>query len=318
MNPPYYKPHKPHNCRRAHFHNYKALGTYMITISKDELCPPFSSLSGEVDNPAVVYSEVGRIIDFQIRSIEDWDFFSILNYVIMPDHVHILWKVERWLDHDLGHYVGLFKSRCTTNLRRAAISKASVFCNKFNDKIGFDSELIARFDKYITDNPRRRLIAMFYPHLFERMQCVEIGDKEMDLFGNFQLLQHPIITPVIVSSRYTTEEKDKWEKAWDETIRSHGALVSPFISEAERTLMDRAIEEGASIIRILPDGLPPRYKPSGKEFDLCAQGRCLHVGPPRPSRRKHQLTRRECMEYNEIAKWIASYPSEVMAVLSAR
>lgn len=297
----------------------------MISISKDSSCPAFSIIGGDLfdktNPPAPVYSEVGKIIDYQIGRIEDREYFKILNYVIMPDHVHILWQVKEWLDHDLGHYVGLFKSLCTTNFRRSEHYKSishtvSVFCNKFNDKIAFDDEMIVRFDKYISDNPRRKLIAIKCPHLFKRMQCVEINDMEMDLFGNFQLLKHPLITPVIVSSRYSATERAQLEKAWNETIRAGGVLISPFVSEAEQELMIRAINEGASIIRIIPDGLHPKYKPQGKEFDLCAEGRCLHIGPPRHSRRKHWLTRLECMAYNEMARWIASHPADVMALLN--
>lgn len=158
---------------------------------------------------------------------------------------------------------------------------------------------------------------MTRPELFERVQCVKISDREMDLYGNFQLLKHPIITPAIVSSRYTVEEAAIWSRAWDEAIRTQGVLVSPFISEAEQALMDRAIEEGASIIRIIPDGIPPKYKPAGKEFDLCAEGRCLHIGPPRPSKRRHMITRGECLALNDIARWIASHPADVMTLVNA-
>lgn len=312
MIPAYYRPHKPHNCRRAKFHNYKAPGTYMITISKSPECLDFS----QIDNAGIVFSKVGKIIDTQIRGIEKWRFFKVRNYVVMPDHLHILWEVTQWLEYNLGHYVGLFKARCAKDLREANIS-SSVFGFNFNDKIGFDDALISRFDNYISDNPRRRWIAINHPELFERMQCVEINDREMDLYGNFQLLKHPIITPAIVSSRYTAREKAEWERAWDETIRAQGVLVSPFISEAEQALMMRAITEGASIIRIVPDGIPPKYKPYGKEFDLCAEGRCLHIGPPRPSKRKHVITRGECLELNEIARWIASHPADMITIVNA-
>lgn len=324
--PFYYRKHRPHDCRRANFHDYKAPGVYMISISKGAGCLPFSAISAMkkegTEIPFVQLSNLGQIIDFQIRSIEDWEFFRILNYIIMPDHIHILWQVKDRLKYDLGHYVGLFKTRCTTNFRRSGLCEStatspSVFSDNFNDKIGFDTPLIKRFSNYITDNPRRRYIAINRPELFIRVQRIRIGNKELDVYGNFQLLRHPIIAPAIVSSRYSEEQKRYYEWQWGEAIRTKGVLISPFISEAERDLMNRGIEEGASVIRIIPDGLPPKYKPHGREFDLCAEGRCLHIGPARDSKARHQVTRNECLSYNDLARWIASHPAETMTLINA-
>ena len=47
MPPVYFKPHQPHNCRRAAFHNYRSPGTYMITISKHPAAPTFSRIIGD-------------------------------------------------------------------------------------------------------------------------------------------------------------------------------------------------------------------------------------------------------------------------------
>ncbi|MDE5840544.1 MAG: hypothetical protein K2H49_06445 [Muribaculaceae bacterium] len=46
--PAYFRPHRPHNCRRAGFHNYKAPGYYMITFNKGENIPDFSYLAGDI------------------------------------------------------------------------------------------------------------------------------------------------------------------------------------------------------------------------------------------------------------------------------
>ena len=92
--------------------------------------------------------------------------------------------------------------------------------------------------------------------------------------------------------------------------------MSPFISKPEQELMHRVIEEGGSVIRLIPDGIPPRYKPSGKEFTLCAEGRCLHIGMPRQSMHKEELRRNKCLLLNNLARWIASHPSESLTLIS--
>lgn len=325
--PDYYLPHRPHSCRRASFHNYCGPGKYMISITKDESAPLFSLLEGnpiDADNPVrVVLSAVGSIIESQILRIEDDENFEISNYCIMPDHIHILWRVKYWLPKDLGYYVGLFKSRCTKTWRERNaeipnIENKPLFMAKFNDRIAFDEKMEVRFFKYIADNPRRRLLRMLYPQIFRKAQRIKMLDYEMDIFGNFQLLKHPLLASAVVSSRYTDEERKYYSNAWEEAIRGGGVLISPFISGEEKILMRRILEAGGSIIRIVADGMGPRYKPSGKEFDLCAEGRCLHIGMPRESMHVDAIKRKKCLALNELARWIASHPAETLKLIGAR
>lgn len=52
-------------------------------------------------------------------------------------------------------------------------------------------------------------------------------------------------------------------------------------------------------------GFPPLFKPPGKLFDLCSEGRLLYLAPWEYETRKSDLTRSECVEMNEIAEAIA-------------
>lgn len=318
-----FKVHAPHNNRRARFHDYKAPCIYMITINKSSICPDFSTLDGNLtcasNPPHTVLYPVGKIIDTLIRELNSRPEFIIHNHVIMPDHVHILWRVTQWLEKDFGYHVGLFKSRCAKFWHESGNYMAStpVFAPKFNDRIAFSMKMFERFDHYISDNPRRRLTVMRHPELFTRTQSVRINDRIMDVYGNFQLLKHPIISPVTISCHDTPEESAKKWREWEETTRSGGVLISPFISRFEKEVMEYGIAGGASIIRIIPDGLGPKYKPSGREFDLYSEGRCLHVGPPRMSAHRENLSRSVCLGLNAVARWIASHPAERMALLNA-
>lgn len=169
----------------------------MITFSKDPKVTPYSFIAGSLtqsDNPPrCILSDIGKIIESQILDLNADGFFEIFNYVIMPDHVHLLWRVKEWLPRDFGYYVGLFKSRCSKIWSENTSRKESLFLPKFNDRISFDEDLTRRFYRYISDNPRRRLIVKNHPHLFQSAQRVRIGDKIMVCYGNFQLLQHPLI-----------------------------------------------------------------------------------------------------------------------------
>ncbi len=231
--PPYYfRPHRPHNCRRAKFHNYKAPGKYMITISKEPSVSDFSHICGDIRSienpPAVTLTRNGEIINQKIKEISQYPEFDIPNYIIMPDHLHILWHVKKWLPRDIGHYVAYLKAQCTALWRRENthipnISNLPFFEPKFNDKISFSDEMAQRFSNYISDNPRKRLTVLTHPELFNRAHRVRIVDYEMDFYGNFLLLKHPIIAAAVVSSRYTPEERIKTPSHKD--FKSPGAVL---------------------------------------------------------------------------------------------
>lgn len=322
--PSYFKPLSHHNCRRASFHDYKRPGQYMITINKAPGAPCFSTLGGNPfvpsDPPAAIPSPAGAIVDSQIHAIEDDDNFLITNHVVMPDHIHLLWTVRRLIPRELGAYVGLFKTRCTGSARKAGLlqSGAPLFEDKFNDVIAFTPEIGERLSHYITDNPRRRMIVMKCPELFSRVQKVRLNGLEFDVYGNFQLLRHPVMWTAIVSSRYTEEERIRHAKAWDETIRCGGVFVSPFISEDERKLRKKLLDEGGAVIRIVADGLTQRFKPHGEEFDLCAEGRCLLIGMPRESAFAPRVGRGKCLQLNDVARWIVAHSDETYALVGGR
>ncbi len=293
----------------------------MITITKTAGVSFFSSLSGvpgsEDNPPRTLLTNEGRVIEAEILDLNKKKEFEVEDYVIMPDHVHIIWRVKVWLPKDLGYYVGLFKSRCSKDWHQLyhTPKEISLFNPKFNDRIAFDEVMTRRLKRYVADNPRRRLMTILNPDLFKRAHKIKIGNQVFEVFGNFQLLRHPLIAAAIVSNRYSEEEAALHQKAWEETIRGGGVFVSPFISKAEKQLRDRLLAENGSIIRIVADGIGPRYKPSESEFALCAEGRCLHIGLPRASMHVDNLSRSKCLALNDLARWIVGNAEELMSLL---
>lgn len=66
------------------------------------------------------------------------------------------------------------------------------------------------------------------------------------------------------------------------------------------------IAGGASLIVIVDNGFPPRFKPSGRYFELCSRGRLLLVAPESYISRKPVMTRRVAMACNELARNLAA------------
>ena len=86
---------------------------------------------GEPGYCFVRQSTVGRII---IKELKNWaaiyPFIQIYQYCIMPDHVHILFRVKEYTDMPITSYVGRFISAVSR-----AYGKGSVFVPGINDRI---------------------------------------------------------------------------------------------------------------------------------------------------------------------------------------
>ena len=91
-------------------HDYRGRSIYHITISKAPACPPFSKISGSPLNPLVSRTIIGEIIEQQIFNFPNLHpSLQILQYVIMPDHIHFAIFARDYLPRALGRYIGMRK-----------------------------------------------------------------------------------------------------------------------------------------------------------------------------------------------------------------
>ena len=78
--------------------NYTENGVYFITIcSKDKKCI-FSKVYPAANDalaPEIKLSSIGRILNDAVNDIENhYENVSLVNYVIMPNHIHLLISIE--------------------------------------------------------------------------------------------------------------------------------------------------------------------------------------------------------------------------------
>lgn len=235
------------------------------------------------------------------NQIEEWPKqhpeIKICTKCVMPDHVHILIFVTRRTCHHLGTMVKNLK--WTLN---------GIFDIGFNDKIVTRRGQRETFYQYILDNPRRYLARMLYPEYFARINSYILNGKPVALYGNIFLLNHPIKTVVRFSRRFTPEQLQKNNDTYEETMRSGGVLVSPFIHKEEKAVKTRAFEASTPVIQVALNGFSERYKPSGQDFELCKQGKLLIVAPTEYTSQRHDLLRETAMQANLIAEAIAALP----------
>ncbi len=168
--------------------------------------------------------------------------------------------------------------------------------------------------RYVQMNPQRLATKRLKPGYFYVQKNVEIGGRSYEAVGNIKLLQVERIKPVHVRSLWVRDAKEHGD---DKALRDYkngcvlaaregAVMVSPFISEHERAVLDILLKEKLSIIYIADNGLGQYFKPSDALFDTVAEGRLLILSPWAYDSRKKHVTRAECVEMNKMAEEIAS------------
>lgn len=290
--------------KRAHWHDYRSPARYMITLSKTPRIPSFSQIEGDWRLPVGTrgssytrWSSIGRIIADRLYHISDiHPSLKAEQYIVMPDHVHVLLWVQSILPDPLGSYIARFKN---------AINNASltnhIFEDGFNDQIITNKRNLNSIYNYIRSNPYRFAVRRACPDFFARCNDMIIAGIPCQLYGNLHLLDNPFKDQVIVhkadSDQTFLANKDRWLY----TASNGGVLVSPFISPREKFIRKEAESSGGKLILITNCSLGDREKPSGKDFDLCAEGRMLIIAPLTPM----PLDRATCLKMNSLAASLA-------------
>ena len=232
----------------------------------------------------IALSPLGRLVAEKLLEIEaNWPGVEIVDFVVMPEHLHFILKIVVRQRHPLGQIVGSFKARSTAAARamtgRASASKLAgtiaapppspptggivppsllggspLWSPGLVDSILWSDERFARARAYIADNPRRLAAKRANPALFtvrrDLAVALPLGDGGADItahfsaIGNDSLLERLDFHQVQCSRRYFAYARDKY-----------GAPLKdrpPEVETAEfRERLDEALaaaEEGAVLV----------------------------------------------------------------------
>lgn len=217
----------------------------------------------------------------------------------------------------------------------------------FQDTILFREGQLRAEINYLHDNPRRLAEKRANPELFRRVAAVSLpldGGRLIGRFeamGNLSLLNRPL-AQVQCSRRYFAyrrvpksgskmahhgtgglkiardstgnpiiEHADPEYEAIKENVfaaASHGAVViSPCISDGEREIARESMNRGFRLVAMRNMGFAPIQKPTGRLFDICAQGRLLLLAPAAwpYSTQEKDMTRFDATALNRICQWFA-------------
>lgn len=304
--PAYWKETIHNQHRRALWHNYYDRAVYMVTIGKHKGFPDFGSLKYTDPKDAFIsLSPYGTIVQNQIDTTPLHNpQLKILEQVIMPDHVHIMIQVMEPISKHFGDIIQAIKSASTSCIRKLiGNSDMTVFEEGFHDRIVKNRAQLETLYHYLRENPRRLAVRRAFPEYFRRVNRVRLAGGVYGAYGNFQLLDCPFKEQVVVHRADSEEVHATNREQWLYIASNNGVLVSPFISPAEKAIRAEADKAGGRFILITDRQMGERYKPSGRDFELCEDGRMLIVSAPSEG---ENLSRAHCLQMNRLASAICN------------
>ncbi len=304
---------------RARFHDYRAKGYYLITMTAYEDALPLSVIAprqaellrkGEVVLPDL--TPLGQRVLEELLALTVRNPALVIGpHVVMPDHIHFILRVTTRLEKAIGSHIASFAHACSKAYTElAGLPKHTTLFQPFDDSIIFDAIQLDRAKRYIEDNPRKYLLRRRYPDLFRRHLHLVIDGHEYAAYGNLFLLKAPRLLPVRVHRRWSQGEFDSYGAKCRAEISMGAIPITPAIHPAERQIVRDAIDGGSSVILLRDLSFGERFKPQGEQFDLCTAGRLLLLSPwPDNLRRRSTAGYAEFHTMNDHAAAIAALPA---------
>ena len=308
---------------------WKGVGIYHITM----VVPSREPLLGELIIPdndpkqaRVERTELGnKIVDELYHLGKVHPEIRILQFCLMPDHLHFIIHVTKPTTLSVremirGYWQGAkrygreYTLSIEPELNSGPINKVNpIFTERpFIRPLSRKGQLQAMY-QYVRLNPQRLATKRLMPGFFRVQEGIEIAGCTYRGVGNIALLQAERYAPVHVRRTMVEEAEHGDNKRLRDYMngcvldaRNGSVMVSPFISQQEKAVMDVLIKEKHPFIYIADNGFRDYYKPSDGLFDAVAEGRVLILSPWEYDAGKKHVTRAECVEMNRMAEDICA------------
>ena len=324
---------------------------YMVTLKRLKGLLPFSEIAQEKTPPkdeqgrprhlvanaiTVAFARVIREFAGRWRALAPIDCF-----IIMPDHIHLLIKIEDTGDQlPLGSYVyqlmkalaqeywrvvgglespgGRRRPDNTLIVMGSTLDKsvvlpapsgntpppAPVFERDWHDWIVKKDGQLAAFTRYIRENPERAWLRRQNRQYFGKVRKVSFLGREWFAYGNLAILELPVLKAV-KGHRATRPGSPEWKALVDECSRigPGGAGVGTFMSPLEKECGNAIAAAGGKWVVLSPEGFHERWHPSRERERFCAEGRMLFLSlyPVMDRLPTRQELYQRCHEMGDIA-----------------
>ena len=293
---------------------------YMVTLKRLPGLAPFSQIAeGEKPERFLIENETTRAFTRVV-----WSFHTTCRgiapiecFTVMPDHLHLLMKLEpgpdtkplgtyvHWLmralaraywesapGQDPAHYSNAGQQGAPHKTLTVgggippdplksvvgAAPSAPVFTRDWHDWIVKRDGQLAAFTRYIRENPERAWLRKRNARYFGSVSKVAFLGREWFAYGNTALLDLPALFAV-KGHRATKPGSPEWNALVDGCARigPGGAGVGTFMSPLEKECGNAIASAGGKWIVLSPEGFHERWHPPREKERFCAEGRMLFL-----------------------------------------
>ena len=136
-------------------YDYSQNGYYFVTICTAKKKSLFSTIIGQPDGDAdMKLTGIGKIAANQLFDLEKRYDVAIDKYVIMPNHIHLILKIDMTLSGNrptLSDIIRAYKSLTTKECRK--FYKGDIWQSSFYDHVIRNEKDYLRIYEYIENNP---------------------------------------------------------------------------------------------------------------------------------------------------------------------
>lgn len=101
------------NLQRSHHHDYREPCIYMLTVTVEGRRPVLGHLAGDIDTAHVELTPLGEDVRHELYALCDrYPQLKLLQYQIMPDHVHVIIQATERLPKPIGSLFSSWKIAC--------------------------------------------------------------------------------------------------------------------------------------------------------------------------------------------------------------
>ena len=306
---------------------WKGVGIYHVTLTVPSREPLLGKLIIPENDPKQAYiqrTELGEALLECHRTIQSFHKeIQLLQYCLMPDHLHSVWYVRKPMKHGImttvrgfwqaAKQIGRDFSSVTPNDIRENERKFPIFTQMpFVRPMSRRGQLQTMI-RYVQMNPQRLATKRLMPDLFWVQDNIVIAGRTYKGVGSADLLQRARYMPVHVRRTMVEEaEHDDDRRLHDYmndcvlAARKGTVMVSPFISEYEQAVMEVLLKEGLPFIYIADNGFRDYYKPQDNLFDAVAHKQVLILSPWEYDPKMTRVSRTRCVEMNKMAEDICT------------
>lgn len=314
---------------------WKGVGIYHVTLVVPSRKPLLGTLVIPDNDPKQAYVQRTKLGNALVEKLLNHPTYypevQIVQYCLMPDHLHVILYVKRPMEQTFNTVV--------RSLWQAAKKLGRVYdtpsinpesdsglTNGENTDAPFPIFTERPFVRpmsrrgqlktmihYVQMNPQRLATKRLMPELFWVQEGIEIAGRTYKGVGNAELLQRAQYMPVHVRRTMVDEAMHGDDKRLRDYMNGcviaalqGTVMVSPFISEYEKAVMEVLLKEKLPFIYIADNGFRDYYKPSAALFDAVARKQVLILSPWEYDPHKKHVSRTECVAMNKMAEEICS------------